>query len=349
MTALTSATVTRSVAKSARLSPQKRARVPQSMAVRAPSSPKTGAGVPRSTATSAAEQRLQQFLTCLKVQRNASKHTVSAYEKDLRKFCNYAGKGLNWRRVDHQMIRGFLSELLGNGLSKASTARALASLRSFYKWMGREGLVEANPAALVSTPKLPKKLPRVPTMEEVNGLLDANLPENAAFPARDRVIFELLYGCGLRNSELVGIQLDDIGWSNEVIRVRGKGKKERLVPLGDAAAAAIREYLPERQRIIDAKRRSCAALLINLRAGSLTTRSVGRIVKAIAVARGLSPDVHPHTLRHAFGTHMLEEGADLRAIQELLGHERLSTTQRYTQLTSNHITRVYDATHPRAK
>ena len=298
---------------------------------------------------SVALRRVNEFLAALQAQRNASEHTISAYRKDLLKFIRYASKGLDWRRVDHLTIRGFLSEQLGSGLSKASTARALASLRSFYKWMGREGHVETNPAALVSTPKLPKKLPRVPTMEEVNGLLDANLPENATFPARDRVIFELLYGCGLRNSELVGIQLDDIGWSNDVIRVRGKGKKERLVPLGDAAAAAIRGYLPERQRILETKRRSCAALLINLRAGSLTTRSVGRIVKAIAVARGLSPDVHPHTLRHAFGTHMLEEGADLRAIQELLGHERLSTTQRYTQLTSHHITRVYDATHPRAK
>lgn len=215
--------------------------------------------------------------------------------------------------------------------------------------MAREGYVEQNPAALVSTPKLAKKLPRVPTMEQVNGLLDSSLPENAAFPARDRVIFELLYGCGLRNSELIGIELDDISWSNEVIRVRGKGKKERLVPLGDSAAASIREYMLERRQILDARRRSCSALLINLRGGALTTRSVGRIVKAIAIARGLSPDVHPHTLRHAFGAHMLEEGADLRAIQELLGHARLSTTQRYTQLTSAHITRVYDETHPKAR
>src|SRR5436309_2186425 len=338
-----------SSAKRANSRPQNRARVSLSAAKAPHSGPKTSVKAPQNPSKSGAERRVDEFLAALKTQRNASEHTVHAYQKDLANFINYAGKGLDWRRVEHLTIRGYLSELLGNGLSKPSTARALASLRSFYKWMGREGHVGQNPAALVSTPKLPKKLPRVPTMEEVNGLLDANLPENAAFPARDRVIFELLYGCGLRNSELVGIQLDDIGWSNEVIRVRGKGKKERLVPLGDAAAAAIREYLPERQRIIDAKRRSCAALLINLRAGSLTTRSVGRIVKAIAVARGLSPDVHPHTLRHAFGTHMLEEGADLRAIQELLGHERLSTTQRYTQLTSNHITRVYDATHPRAK
>ena len=298
---------------------------------------------------SAAETRVEEFIRYLISQRNASQHTVTAYEKDLAKFSDYAGKGLDWRKVDHQKIRGFLSELMGNGLSKPSTARALASLRSFYKWMGREGLVEHNPAALVSTPKLAKKLPRVPTMEEVNGLLDSSLPENAAFPHRDRVIFELLYGCGLRNSELVGIQLDDISWSNEVIRIRGKGKKERWLRSGDAAAAAIREYLPKRQEILEARRAPSAALLINLRGGSITTRSVGRIVKAIAVARGLSQDVHPHTLRHAFGTHMLEEGADLRAIQELLGHERLSTTQRYTQLTAGHVTRVYDATHPKAK
>jgi integrase/recombinase XerC len=303
----------------------------------------------RKGAITAAESRVQEFLTCLKTQRNASKHTVLAYQKDLNKFLEYAGKSLDWRKVDHQNVRGYLAELMGNGLSKSSAARALASLRSFYKWMGREGHVQANPASLVSTPKLPKKLPRVPTMEEVNGLLDTKLPENAAFEARERVIFELLYGCGLRNSELVGLGLDDIAWSNDLIRVRGKGKKERLVPLGDAAAVAIRDYLPQRQRVLDARRRSSTALLINLRGGSLTTRSVGRIVKAIAVARGLSPDVHPHTLRHAFGTHMLEEGADLRAIQELLGHERLSTTQRYTQLTSAHITRVYDATHPKAR
>lgn len=292
---------------------------------------------------------IEQFTTYLRAQRNASIHTIAAYEKDLRKFREHAGTGLQWSKVDHLAIRKFLSELIANGLSKPSVARALASLRSFYKWMGREGLVDQNPAALVSTPKLAKKLPRVPTAEEMNRLLDSQLPENAAFPARDRAIFELLYGCGLRNSELVGIQLDDIGWSNEAIRVRGKAKKERLVPLGDAAASAIREYLPERQRVLAQRKKPTAELLINLRGGRLTTRSVGRIVKAIAVARGLSPDVHPHTLRHAFGTHMLEESADLRAIQELLGHERLSTTQRYTQLTSSHIARVYDETHPRAK
>jgi integrase/recombinase XerC len=163
------------------------------------------------------------------------------------------------------------------------------------------------------------------------------------------VILELLYGCGLRNSELIGINLDDVHWSNEAILVRGKGKKERIVPLGETAAKAIRVYLPKRQALLASKKKTNPALLLNLRGTRLTTRSVGRIVKQIAIARGLSADIHPHTLRHAFGTHMLEEGADLRAIQELLGHERLSTTQRYTQLSMKHVVSVYDATHPRAK
>lgn len=172
---------------------------------------------------------------------------------------------------------------------------------------------------------------------------------------RERVIFELLYGCGIRNSELVGMDLDAIHWNDDAIRVFGKGRKERLVPLGDAAAAAIRAYLPERQKKLEAAGKARLAqvgpLLINARvrgAARLTTRSVGRIVKSIAMSHGLAADVHPHTLRHAFGTHMLEEGADLRAIQEMLGHERLSTTQRYTQLTVGQVQRVYDETHPRA-
>ena len=163
------------------------------------------------------------------------------------------------------------------------------------------------------------------------------------------MMFELLYGCGIRNSELVGINLDDIRLSSEAILIRGKGKKERYVPFGDSVKAALAGYLPVRQQLLAERRKYTAALLINQRGGRLTTRSVGRIIKKIAVAKGLSPDVHPHTLRHAFGTHMLEEGADLRAIQELLGHERLSTTQRYTQLTAAQLTQVYDRTHPRAK
>jgi len=248
------------------------------------------------------------------------------------------------------LIRGYLANLYERGLTKTSVARALAALRSLYKWLAQEGEVEQNPAALVATPKLPKKLPRVPTIEEVNTVLDSAMPECSAFADRDQVILELLYGCGIRNSELIGINLDDIRWSNELILVRGKGRKERYVPFGESAKASVQNYLPARQRVLGETRSTTEkALLINLRGQRLTTRSVGRIVKQIAVARGLSPDVHPHTLRHAFGTHMLEEGADLRAIQEMLGHERLSTTQRYTQLTVKHVMDVYDKTHPHAK
>jgi integrase/recombinase XerC len=228
-------------------------------------------------------------------------------------------------------------------------ARALAAVRSLYRWLAQEGVVEQNPAALVSTPKLAKKLPRVPTIEEMNNVLDGQMPEVAAFPERDRMMLELLYGCGIRNSELIGINTDDIRLSNEAILIRGKGKKERYVPFGDSVRIALAVYLPARQRRLEECKKNSSALLINLRGGRLTTRSVGRIVKKIAIAKGLSPDVHPHTLRHAFGTHMLEEGADLRAIQEMLGHERLSTTQRYTQLSINHVLQIYDQTHPRAK
>jgi len=298
--------------------------------------------------TTVVEKAVAQFLRGLQ-QRNASAHTIKAYRTDLAQFAEYIGPQ-SWREIDHVLIRGYLANLYERGLGKTSVARALAALRSLYKWLAQEGEVEQNPAALVATPKLPKKLPRVPTIEEVNTVLDSAMPECSAFAERDQVILELLYGCGIRNSELIGINLDDIRWSNEVILVRGKGRKERYVPFGDSAKNAVQAYLPARQRVLgETKRTTERALLINLRGTRLTTRSVGRIVKQIAIARGLSPDIHPHTLRHAFGTHMLEEGADLRAIQEMLGHERLSTTQRYTQLTVKHVMEVYDKTHPHAK
>jgi integrase/recombinase XerC len=281
-------------------------------------------------------------------ERNASPHTIKAYSRDLSLFAAYSGSR-GWKQIDHIAVRGFLSQLYEQGLSKTSVARSLAAVRSLYRWLAREGLVEQNPAKLVATPKLPKKLPRVPTIEEMNSVIDGQMPEVAAFPERDRLMLELLYGCGIRNSELTGINLDDIRSSAEAILIRGKGKKERYVPFGDSVKSALGVYLPERHKLIEAVHKHSSALLINRHGGRLTTRSVGRIIKKIAVAKGLSSDVHPHTLRHAFGTHMLEEGADLRAIQELLGHERLATTQRYTQLSMKHVLQVYDQTHPRAK
>lgn len=296
------------------------------------------------------ERAIDDFLRHLR-ERNASAHTIKAYSGDLYNFASFIGPR-DWKTIDHIAIRGFLSHLYDKGLSKTSVARSLAALRSLYRWLAQEGAVEQNPAKLVSTPRLPKKLPRVPTIEEMNSMLDGKMPEVASFPERDQLMFELLYGCGIRNSELVGINLDDISLSNGAILIRGKGKKERFVPFGGSALAALSVYLPWRLQLLQTLKtasKGTPALLLNQRGGRLTTRSVGRIVKRIAVAKGLSPEVHPHTLRHAFGTHMLEEGADLRAIQELLGHERLATTQRYTQLSVKHMMNVYDQTHPRAK
>ncbi|HZD30566.1 MAG TPA: tyrosine recombinase XerC [Candidatus Angelobacter sp.] len=298
--------------------------------------------------TTTVEKAVAKFVRALQ-ERNASLHTIKAYSTDLEQFAAYVGSQ-GWRDIDHVLIRGYLSSLYERGLSKVSVARSLAALRSLYRWLAQEGEVDQNPAKLVATPKLPKKLPRVPTIEEVNSVLDSQMSDSSAFAERNRAIMELLYGCGIRNSELIGINLDDIRWSNEIILVRGKGKKERYVPFGESAAEAVKSYLPRRQQVMaETKRGTEKALLLNLRGSRLSTRSVGRIVKQVAVSKGLSPDVHPHTLRHAFGTHMLEEGADLRAIQEMLGHERLATTQRYTQLTVKHVMEVYDRTHPHAR
>jgi integrase/recombinase XerC len=293
------------------------------------------------------EKSVDRFLATLRTQ-NASSHTIKAYSGDLENFSRYMGSR-SWPTIDHLTIRSFLANLYEKGLSKASVARCLAAVRSLYRWLAQEGVVEQNPAALVATPKLPKKLPRVPTIEEMNHVLDGELPEVASLPQRDALILELLYGCGIRNSELVGINLDDIRLAEEVILIRGKGKKERYVFFGDSVKAALAIYFSVRKQILVKNKKIMPGLLVNQRGGRLTTRSVGRIIKKIAVAKGLSPDVHPHTLRHAFGTHMLEEGADLRAIQEMLGHERLSTTQRYTQLSMKQVLHVYDETHPRAK
>ena len=306
------------------------------------------------------------YLNVLQHERGVSEHTLRAYKREVQAFADFLAETLGpdvaVRSVEHRHIRGYMGLLYDRGLSRASAARALSAIRSWFKWLAKEDHVEVNPARLVASPRLPKHLPRVPSAEEVNRVLDSiakqEKPDDesyAGWPERDLVLWELLYGCGIRNSELVGIDQRDLHWANDAILVRGKGRKERYVPLGDAAAAAVRGYLPHREaKLRTAGKGALAAdgpLLINERARGavrLTTRSVGRIVKAMAIQRGLPADVHPHTLRHAFGTHMLEDGADLRAIQELLGHARLSTTQRYTQLSVSQVQQVYDKTHPRA-
>lgn len=317
-----------------------------------------------SAAHSQADLLVQGYLQMLANERGASAHTLRAYERELHGFASWIGEhgaAQNVAKIEHTQIRAYLGTLYERGLSKASAARALAAIRSWFKWLARNKYVEQNAAALVSTPRLPKHLPRVPSIEQMNRVVDSVRDDAASWPARDRAILEMLYGCGIRNAELTGLNLEDVQWANEAILVRGKGQKQRYVPLGDTAAAALRAYIAEREARLAAlsekKPVRTPALFVNLQLrglekggdARLTTRSVGRIVKRIAILRGLSADVHPHTLRHAFGTHLLEEGADLRAIQELLGHERLSTTQRYTQLTTAQLAAVYDRTHPRAK
>jgi integrase/recombinase XerC len=310
---------------------------------------------------------VSDYLRVLANERGASSHTMRAYRRELHGFAAYVaeqyGKEQSVESIEHTHIRAYLGTLYDRGLSKASAARALAAIRSWFKWLARAGYIEQNAASLVATPRLPKHLPRVPSIEQMNRVVDSVREDVASWPARDKAILEMLYGCGIRNAELTGLNLEDIHWANEAILVRGKGQKQRYVPIGDTAAQALRAYLAERSALLAAvgkgKLASTPALFVNLQLrglgklgggqARLTTRSVGRIVKRIAILRGLSADVHPHTLRHAFGTHLLEEGADLRAIQELLGHERLSTTQRYTQLTTAQLTQVYDRTHPRAR
>jgi integrase/recombinase XerC len=321
---------------------------------------------PHRAVHSSLDSLVNEYLAVLANERGASEHTLRAYQRELHGFAACMTKSHGGAkaidRIEHTHIRAYLGTLYERGLSKASAARALAAIRSWFKWLARAGYLEKNVASLVSTPRLPKHLPRVPSIEQLNRAVDAVNTDAVSWPARDKVIVELLYGCGIRNAELTGLNLDDIHWANEAILVRGKGQKQRYVPLGDAAAVALRAYIAERSyrlaAIDNGKVASSPALLLNLHMrgldkpggdARLTTRSVGRIVKRIAILHGLSSDVHPHTLRHAFGTHLLEEGADLRAIQELLGHERLSTTQRYTQLTNAQLQRVYDDTHPRAK
>ena len=309
---------------------------------------------------------VDEYLRMLQVERRSSGHTLRAYRRELIDFASYMAERQaavgSVDQIEHLHIRVYLGTLLERGLSKASTARALAAIRSWFKWLARTARVDQNVASLVATPRLPKHLPRVPSIEQMNRVVDSVGDDAASWPGRDKAILELLYGCGIRNAELTGLNLNDIQWANEAILVRGKGQKQRLVPLGDAAAQALRAYLGERSARLTAKfgakEPATPALFVSLQLrglgkpggeARLTTRSVGRIVKRVAILRGLSADVHPHTLRHAFGTHLLEEGADLRAIQELLGHERLSTTQRYTQLTTSQLEAVYDRTHPRAR
>jgi len=280
---------------------------------------------------------------------NVSAHTIRAYGADLRQFAGYfSPRGAEPPRpqeLDALALREWLGDLYRQKLSAVSMRRKLAALRSFYRFLVREGVVAVNTARLLRTPKAPKSLPRVMTAEQTNALLDqvAEGKLGQAHPARDLAIFELLYGCGIRVSELVGLNLEDIDLSDRWLRVRGKGRKERQVPFGSKAAAALERCLAERSA-----KPAQRGLFLNHLGRRLTDRGVRRIVKLYATLLAGDASVHPHSFRHAFATHLLSDGADLRSIQELLGHARLSTTQKYTQVSLTDLMAVYDRAHPKA-
>ena len=294
------------------------------------------------------ERQVQRYLDELR-RENASAHTVRSYASDLAQFVQYLSPPGSAPpepgALDALAIREWLGWLYQQRLSAVSMRRKLAAVRSFLKFLMRQGAVESNAAALVQSPKTPKTLPRVMSAEQVNGLLDAAALGKLERPsaARDLALLEVLYGCGVRVSELVGLNLGDLDLAERWILVRGKGRKERQVPLTGKAAAAVERYLPERNG-----QPAETALFLNQRGGRLTSRAVHGIVKMYSAALIGDDSVHPHSFRHAYATHLLADGADLRAIQELLGHAKLSTTQKYTQVALTDLMAAYDKAHPRA-
>jgi integrase/recombinase XerC len=331
-------------------------------------------------------QAIEKYLTYLRSVRNSSPHTVLNYGKDLQQFAAYLAppgeKIPALAKISHQIIREYIGYLHSQGLQKSSIARKLASLRSFFKYCVREGMLKENPARLVPTPKLPKRIPSVLSAEEMNGFLNQlaapekdvddkfrpraagetrpgkrNISdEEGLLLKRDRALLELLYAAGLRVSELTGLNLVDMDRQEKMLRVRGKGDKERIVPYGGKAQEALEAYWPVREQLLlqsgpGRRRRGPAhseAIFLNYAGRRLTQRSVGRIVKKYARLANMNWDLHPHSMRHAFATHLLADGADLRAIQELLGHQSLSTTQKYTHASIRQLMDIYDKAHPHA-
>jgi len=334
------------------------------------------------------KQAIGKFLQYLQSVRNSSPHTILNYGNDLGQFIAYLSppgeQPPALPKITHLIIREFVGHLHERGLQKSSIARKLAALRSFFKYCVREGMIKENPARLVPTPKLPKRIPSVLSAEEINGFLNGlegagpaaaggRLPakktgggaaqgskpagsEGLLLP-RDRALLELLYAAGLRVSELTGLNLEDMEQNERMLRVRGKGNKERIVPYGRKAQEALEKYWPLREQLLlqsygsRGMRRAAPrtdAVFLNYAGSRLTQRSVGRIVKKYVKLVNINWDLHPHSLRHAFATHLLADGADLRAIQELLGHQSLSTTQKYTHASIRQLMEIYDKSHPHA-
>jgi len=293
-------------------------------------------------------EQLREFLDYIRLNRNASAHTVAAYESDLSQFLAFAGRErgtrgpLEPKHLDLDLIRGFLGELYRQGQARASVARKISALRTFVRYLRREGWIDSDPTALAVAPKREQKVPAHLSVDEMSQLLEA---PDASTPIgrRDRAILELFYASGIRLSELVALDLEDVDLSGRMVRVMGKGRKERIVPFNQKASAALRAWLKDRLALTRGD-----ALFVNARGGRLTGRSVQRLVARYVSSCSTRFGISPHALRHSFATHLLQAGADLRAIQELLGHVQLSTTQRYTHVNVAQLLDVYRKAHPRA-
>lgn len=285
------------------------------------------------------ERYIEKFCTYLNVEKNYSSHTILNYRMDLEEFGRFTGE-MPLEKIDYLLLRRFLARLRERQLRPKSLARKLSSLRSFFKFLQRENLLAHNPAVLLMSPKLEKKLPQFLTEEEMTRFIEAPSPEEES-GKRDRAILETLYSTGIRVSELVGLNTADVDLIGNIVKVAGKGRKERLVPLGDKASEAVKDYL-------DSRRHKTDILFLNRGGSRLSARSVRNIINKYIVRTGLSYKISPHTLRHTFATHLLNRGADLRSVQELLGHVSLSTTQVYTHVTTDRLKKVYDRAHPRA-
>ena len=320
------------------------------------------------------KEAIAKYLEYLQSVKNSSPHTILNYRRDLEQFLAFlsppGARPPSLTGVTHTLIREFVAHLHDHGLAKSSIARKLAALRSFFKYCVREGRLKENPARLVPTPKLPKRIPSVVSAEEMNGFLNQlgatgqaarggqspSVPiEESFLLRRDRALLELLYAAGLRVSELTGLNLADMDQKDRILRVRGKGSKERIVPYGAKAQEALEKYWPLRELLLEPTNGTSGrdaqyteAVFLNYSGRRLTQRSVGRIVKKYVRIANVNWDLHPHSMRHAFATHLLADGADLRAIQELLGHQSLSTTQKYTHASIRQLMDIYDKAHPHA-
>ena len=285
------------------------------------------------------DRYLDKFITYLEIEKNYSPHTILNYRIDLEEFLKFSERTPVFK-IDYHLLRKYLAQLRGKQHRSRTLARKLSSLRSFFRFLHRENYIKDNPAVLLMSPKLEKTLPKFLSESEMNQLIEAPSPKTSA-GRRDRAILETLYSTGMRVSELVGLNVDHVDLIGNIAKVAGKGKKERLTPIGDKALDAIQDYLQHR------KHRS-SALFLNKNGTRLTDRSIRNIINKHIKAISLAQDISPHVLRHSFATHLLNRGADLRSVQELLGHVNLSTTQIYTHVTTDHLKEVYNKSHPRA-